>query len=163
MLVCIEYFCADLGIGRMYGDIERRTSAQDAFELAVTDIGKRDVVTHHIASAPVVILKIKCITHSFGELIDKAEDTFIGTGVAFAVLEFDTELFVVGLLYDIEIDNGTVGFSESERKLALNKKNLVIDIIVYDLSVDRKDLITGRNTDALSECAFFYRGYFKRH
>ncbi len=66
----------------MHGNVDRTdVHVDNALNFVFGDIRKRDIVPEQKRQTRIVILKVQTFTHTFRQLVDKAENAFI-----FAVL-----------------------------------------------------------------------------
>ena len=67
------------GIGRVHGDVERREpEVDDALDLAVRQIGQRDVVPVEEGQPVVVVLDVEALPQTGRQLMDEAEHALVG-------------------------------------------------------------------------------------
>ena len=59
----------------------RDVHLDDAVDLVVLHVGHGDIVAKQKGQALVVVLEVKALTHSRGQLVDEAEHAVVGTGV----------------------------------------------------------------------------------
>ena len=75
---------AQFRVGGVHRHVDRgNVHFDDAVNVAVMQVGQRDIVAVQKGKAAVIVFEIKGGTEPFGQLVDKAENALVGTGVLF--------------------------------------------------------------------------------
>ncbi len=74
-----------LGVGGVHRDVDRAdVHLDDALNLVVLHVGHGDVVAIQKGKPLIIILKIKALAHTRGQLVDEAEHAVVGAGLCFS-------------------------------------------------------------------------------
>ena len=141
----------DLGIGGVNRNIKRGCPpAQDALKFGVVHIGKGDVISHHHAQTPVVVLHIERRPQPGGHLINKAKEAVVAAGTGtegFPLVQAESERlpalfmekngpFVSGRVHQIQTEAGN------------GSKSLIIYLVENRFPIDPQKAETGRKAGA---------------
>ena len=117
----------------------------DALDLALREVRKRDVVAEQEAQARVVVLEVHGAAHTLRELVDEAEDAVVRAGarrVHQVALELKPKVAADGLA-DVHLALAAVGMAEHDVQLAVVGEELVVEHVYYFVAVYRYDRVAG--------------------
>ena len=138
----------------MDGDVDgARFAVNDALKLGFREIGQRHEVAGHEGKAPVVIADVQAFTHMGRHLLDKAEDTVIGTGLGAAHeggLKHQAE-GRAGSLVDEDLAPGAIGVNELYGKRGAGCQKLIVHQVQNGHAVDTQERITAPDTGVFAD------------
>ena len=119
----------------------------NAGDVLIGHIGEGDIAAEEEAHAAVVIFKIERFAHSFGQLIDKAKDAFIGAVVLAiheVIGEFQPQFVVFFFLNMVKVRFAFPLHLDGEG--GINHVKAVIQYIADEIAIDRDQAIAGLDT-----------------
>ena len=155
----MKHPAAQFRIGRLEGNIDRgQVILDNPVHILLRHVGEGHIISLQKRKPGIIVFKVQRFPHPLRHLVNKTENTFIGTGAVIihqTIVKGHSQIFFIILVY-FQQPFFTGGLRNQHLHIFLFNHILVVKNILHRLSIDFQQPVSRLNSHFLSDSAFFH-------